>query len=151
MLAAFDFQKFKIMHPNAKFLFLAHRIEILQQAMHTFRNVLKEQNFGELMGDGYHPNQKNVIFATIQTFNNIDLEAFCTPTYYDYVVIDEVHHAQAQSYQKVIQYFRPQILLGLTATPERMDGKDVVADFNNRIAAEIRLPDALNNKLLCPF
>lgn len=151
MLAAFDFQKFKIMHPNAKFLFLAHRIEILQQAMHTFRNVLKEQNFGELMGDGYQPNQKNVIFATIQTFNNIDLEAFCTPTYYDYVVIDEVHHAQAQSYQKVIQYFRPQILLGLTATPERMDGKDVVADFNNRIAAEIRLPDALNNKLLCPF
>ncbi len=151
MLAAFDFKNYITLNPNVKFLFLAHRIEILQQAMHTFRNVLKEQNFGELMGDGYQPGEKNAVFATIQTFNNLDLPSFSTPTYYDYIVIDEVHHAQAKSYQKVIEYFEPQLLLGLTATPERMDGKDILADFNYRIAAEIRLPDALNNKLLCPF
>lgn len=151
MLAAFDFKQYKAKNPNAKFLFLAHRIEILQQAIHTFRNVLKEQNFGELMGDGYQPEQKNAVFATIQTFNNLNLNSYCAPKYYDYIIIDEVHHAQANSYQKVIQYFNPRILLGLTATPERMDGKDILADFNYRIAAEIRLPDALNNKLLCPF
>lgn len=151
MLAAFDFKMFKESHPNCKFLFLAHRIEILQQAMFTFQNVLKDRNFGELMGDGYKIGQKNAVFATIQTFNNIDLVNFCDASYYDYIIVDEVHHAQAKSYQKVIQYFNPKILLGLTATPERMDGKDVLQDFNYRIAAEIRLPDALNNKILCPF
>jgi superfamily II DNA or RNA helicase len=151
MLAAFDFKHFKSTHPNAKMLFLAHRIEILEQAMKTFRQVLLDANFGELLGNGHMPGQKNAVFATIQTFNNLDLPSFCSPTYYDYIVIDEVHHAQADSYQKVIKYFQPQLLLGLTATPERMDGGDILVDFNYRIAAEIRLPDALNNKLLCPF
>lgn len=151
MLAAFDFKAFKKQKGEVKFLFIAHRIEILRQALHSFRNVLKDNNFGELMGDGYEPTQKSAVFATVQTFNRLSLSEFCTPDYYDYVVIDEVHHAQATTYQNIIHYFKPQVLLGLTATPERMDGKDILPDFNHRIAAEIRLPDALNNKLLCPF
>ncbi|RZK48543.1 MAG: DUF3427 domain-containing protein [Pedobacter sp.] len=151
ILAAFDFSRFKKQNPQTKILFIAHRIEILKQALNTFQHVLKDKNFGELLGDGYEIMDKTEVFATIQTLINKDLKNFCEPTYYDYIVIDEVHHAKASSYQKVIEYFTPKILLGLTATPERMDGKDILTDFNNRIAAEIRLPDALNNGLLCPF
>lgn len=150
MISAFDFKNYQKENPGAKLLFIAHRIEILRQALHTFRNVLKDQNFGELYGDGYIPTKVNAVFATIQTLTN-RLENFSPPDYYDFIVLDEVHHSRAQTYQKIIDYYRPKILLGLTATPERMDGKNILKDFNFRIAAEIRLPDALNNKLLCPF
>lgn len=150
MISAFDFKNYRQKNPTAKFLFIAHRIEILRQSLHTFRNVLKDQNFGELFGDGYMPTQKNAIFATIQTLTN-QLESFSSPDYYDYIILDEVHHSSAKTYQKVIDHFQPKILLGLTATPERMDGKDILKDFNYRTAAEIRLPDALNHKILCPF
>lgn len=151
MISAFDFKKYKKSNPQCKFLFLAHRIEILKQSLHTFRNVLKDQNFGELLGGGYEPLQKKAVFATVQSFNNLILDDTYTSDYYDYIIFDEVHHAQANTYQKIIQFFEPEILLGLTATPERMDGKSILPDFNFRFAAEIRLPDALNNKLLCPF
>ena len=87
----------------------------------------------------------------MQTLSNLDFETYSTKNYFDYIILDEAHHGQASTYQKIINYFDPQILLGLTATPERMDGKSILPDFNNKIAAEIRLPDALNNKLLCPF
>ncbi len=151
MISAFDFKNYRSKNPQARFLFIAHRIEILKQSLHTFRNVLKYQNFGELLGDGHQLTHKNAVFATVQTFNNLVLEDFCNRDFYDFIVLDEVHHASANTYQKIIQYFTPKILLGLTATPERMDGKSILDDFNFRIAAEIRLPDALNNKLLCPF
>lgn len=151
MISAFDFKNFIADNPKSKFLFIAHRIKILRQSLHTFRNVLKNQNFGELYGQGYEPLQKKAVFATVQTFNNLELSQYCKPEFYDYIILDEVHHAQANTYQKIVQYFKPQVLLGLTATPERMDGKSILPDFNFRIAAEIRLPDALNNKLLCPF
>lgn len=151
MISAFDFKNFRQAHPDAKVLFVAHRIEILKQALHTFRNVLKDQNFGELWGDGYVPNTKSAVFATIQTLNNQDLVTFCTPDYYDFIVIDEAHHSTASTYRKAFSYFTPKIWEGLTATPERMDSNSILPDFNFRIAAEIRLPDALNQKLLCPF
>jgi len=151
MIAAFDFKRFKKENPNARLLFIAHRIEILKQALKTFRNVLKDQNFGELLGDGYKPTGKNVVFATVQSFNQFELDSFSSPEYYDFIIMDEAHHGSASSYKKIIKYFTPQILLGLTATPERMDGQNILEDFNHRIAAEIRLPDALNNKLLTPF
>lgn len=151
MISAFDFKRYQNKYPESKLLFIAHRIEILKQSLHTYRNVLKDQNFGELMGDGYLPTSKNIVFATIQTLSRLDFEEFCPKDYYDYIVLDEVHHAQAITYQKVINYFEPKVILGLTATPERMDGKSILPDFNHRVAAEIRLPDALNSKLLCPF
>ena len=151
MIAAFDFKNYLRENPNTKFLFIAHRIEILKQSLHTFRNVLKDQNFGELYGSGYYPTAKNSVFATVQTLSKLEFENFCTTNYFDYIILDEAHHGQASTYQKILNYFKPIILLGLTATPERMDGKSILPDFNDRIAAEIRLPDALNNKLLCPF
>src|SRR5690554_3125818 len=150
MISAFDYKRYNQDYPQSKFLFIAHRIEILRQSLHTFRNVLKDQNFGELFGDGYVPSAKNAVFATIQTLA-AQAETFTDPEYYDYIVMDEVHHVSARNYQKVIDYYNPKVLLGLTATPERMDGKNILKDFNYRTAAEIRLPDALNNKLLCPF
>lgn len=151
MISAFDFKAFFEKNTDCTFLFIAHRIEIVKQARQTFRHVLKNQNFGELLGDGYKPTHKNVLFTTIQSLYNLELEKEFSTTYFDYIIFDEVHHAQAQSYQKIITYFNPKILLGLTATPERMDGKNILQDFNYRFAAEIRLPDALNQKLLCPF
>lgn len=88
---------------------------------------------------------------SIQTFNSQDFKAKTSPDFYDYIIVDEFHHAAAPTYQKLLEYYQPKILLGLTATPERMDGKSILGFFNNRIAAEIRLPEAIDRKLLCPF
>ena len=151
VIAAFDFKKYLESNKNAKLLFIAHRKEILEQALSTFRGILKDNNFGDLWVDGLIPTKYNCLFASIQTLNN-QLESLqLSETYYDYLVIDEVHHIAAKSYRKVSNFFKPQILLGLTATPERMDNEDILKDFCNVIAAEIRLPEALNRELLCPF
>ncbi len=151
MISAFDYKRFKQNNDSAKLLFLAHRKEILTQSLATFRGVLKDNNFGELMVDGIEPANYKHVFASVQSLNNrLDILSL-SPEYYDYIVIDEAHHQKASSYRGIINYFKPQVLLGLTATPERMDGGDIQEDFYNRIAAEIRLPEALNRKLLCPF
>ncbi len=97
------------------------------------------------------PESIDQLFLSIQTFNSQDFAAKTVSDFYDYIVVDEFHHAAAPTYQKLLSYYQPQILLGLTATPERMDGKSVLPYFNNRIAAEIRLPEAIDRKLLCPF
>jgi superfamily II DNA or RNA helicase len=151
VVSAFDYKDFIKIHPHAKLLFLAHRKEILTQALSTFQNILRDNNFGELWVDGYEPTNYEYVFASVQTLNNRIPKLGLSPTYYDFIVIDECHHLTASSYRKIIQYFQPKVLLGLTATPERMDGGDIQEDFHNRIAAEIRLPEALNRKLLCPF
>ncbi len=151
MIAAFDFKNYYRENPNTKMLFIAHRIDILKQARTTFRQVLRDQNFGELLGDGFTVQNKRFVFATIQTLYNSIEKGEIGYDYYDYIIFDEVHHAKANTYQSVIKHLIPNVLLGLTATPERMDGGNILEDFNYRIAAEIRLPDALNNKLLCPF
>ncbi|GAB3012591.1 DUF3427 domain-containing protein [Niabella terrae] len=151
IISAFDFKDYYQQHPTCKFLFIAHRIEILKQACVAFRNILKDQNFGQILGGGEQPGDLRHLFATIQSFSNRIKNGLLESDYYDYVVIDEVHHAQADSYQRIIEHLKPDILLGLTATPERADGKSVLKDFEDHIAAEIRLPDALNHKLLCPF
>lgn len=152
VISAFDFKRYRQAHPGARLLFIAHRKEILQQARHTFRHVLRDANFGELWVDGHTPDRLDVLFASVQTFNSqIDRLAALGAEYYDFIIIDEVHHLTASSYRTVLQRFTPDVLLGLTATPERMDGGDITEDFDGRIAAEIRLPEALNRKLLCPF
>ncbi len=151
MISAFDYKQFKENNDTAKLLFLAHRKEILEQSMLTFRGVLKDNNFGELMVGGIEPANFRHVFASVQSLNNrLELMSL-SADYYDYIVIDEAHHQAAKSYRGIINYFKPKVLLGLTATPERMDGGDIQEDFHNRIAAEIRLPEALNRKLLCPF
>lgn len=151
VISAFDYKRFRQENKSSKLLFLAHRKEILTQSIATYRGILKDNNFGELFVDGIFPSSYEYIFASIQTINNRLNDLGLTPEYFDYIVIDECHHLTANSYRSIINYYKPKVLLGLTATPERMDGGDIQEDFHNRIAAEIRLPEALNRKLLCPF
>ena len=130
---------------------MAHREEILKQSLYTFRAVLKDANFGELFVGNYKPESIDNLFLSIQTFNSQSFTEKTSPDFYDYIIVDEFHHAAAPTYQKLLSYYQPRILLGLTATPERMDGKSILPYFHNRIAAEIRLPEAIDRKLLCPF
>ena len=151
LVSAFDYKRFKNQHNSAKLLFLAHRKEILIQSLSAYRGILKDNNFGELWVDGFVPDSYEHVFASVQTLNNRLDNISLTQEYFDFIVIDECHHLTANSYRDIIHYFKPKVLLGLTATPERMDGGDIQEDFHNKIAAEIRLPEALNRKLLCPF
>jgi len=151
VMAASDYMAFAKSHERARLLFIAHREEILRQSLQTYRQVLNNFNFGEKWYGGEEPANYEHVFASKDTLNN-RLDNLQLPAdYYDYIVIDEVHHAAASTYRKIINYFRPKILLGLTATPERMDGEDITQDFDGTISAEIRLDDALNKGLLAPF
>jgi superfamily II DNA or RNA helicase len=152
VVAAFDFKSFfEQKQRQARLLFVAHRQEILQQAQATFRNVLRDQNFGELLVGQFQANRLEHLFCSIGMLTSRRLWEQIGRDFYDYIVIDEAHHGTAASYRPIFENFTPKILLGLTATPERMDGDNVAADFGNRFAAEIRLPEALEEKLLCPF
>lgn len=154
VISALDYKRFRKQNPDkpCRLLFVAHREEILKQSMYTFRAVLKDANFGEMFVGSYKPESIDNLFISIQTFNSQSFTEKTTSDFYDYIIVDEFHHAAAPTYQKLLSYYNnPQILLGLTATPERMDGKSILPYFNNRIAAEIRLPEAIDRKLLCPF
>ncbi len=136
---------------RARLLFVAHREEILRQSISCFRAVLRDGNFGELMVGTYSPASLDYLFTSIQSLNSRKLVEALPSDHYDYIVVDEFHHAAAPSYQKMLEHFKPRTLLGLTATPERRDGLNILPWFDNRIAAEIRLPEAIDRKLLCPF
>lgn len=151
LISAFDFARFIKAKPEANFLFVAHREEIIKQARAAYRGVLRNGAFGELWVGGHTPEHYRQLFVSIQTLKNQLSQLNLTPDYYDYIVIDEVHHIAATSYRAVLAHFSPSILLGLTATPERHDGGDILADFGGVIAAEIRLPEAINRRYLCPF
>ena len=149
VLAAFDFKNFLEKNPNAKFLYVVHRQEILKKSCDTFRQILKDANFGELYVGNYKPENINRLFTTPLGLEKIMEQV--DHDYYDYIVADEIHHGAAKTYTNFLNYFNPKLLLGLTATPERMDGQDITEFFCNTIAAEMRLPEAINNKLLVPF
>lgn len=153
VISALDYKRFRKQNPKkpCRLLFVAHREEILKQSMYTFRAVLKDANFGDMFVGSYKSESIDNLFISIQTFNSQSFTEKTTSDFYDYIIVDEFHHAAAPTYQKLLSYYHPQILLGLTATPERMDGKSILPYFNNRIAAEIRLPEAIDRKLLCPF
>ncbi len=151
-ISAFDYRNFaSTRKEGAKLLFIAHREEILKQSRDCFRQVLKDPNFGELAVGSYHATRPEHLFMSIQTFNSQKFWEKVEPSYYDMIIVDEFHHAAAKSYQRLLQYFHPKILLGLTATPERRDGEDILKYFGGHMAAEIRLPDAIERRLLCPF
>lgn len=140
---------------KARLLFIVHREKILKQARSTFRSIMVDGNFGEIWTGRIQPSYSSNLehlFITIQTLNNNweTIERMGCD-YYDYVVIDEVHHSQAGSYRSVFEKLKPELFIGLTATPERMDGLEIKPDFNNRFAAEIRLQEALDQQLLTPF
>lgn len=132
-------------------LFVAHREEILRQSQRAYREVLADGTFGELLAGGERPERWRHVFGTVQALNARGLGSF-DPKQFDVIVIDEFHHADAATYRRIIDHFEPVELLGLTATPERADGKRVQDEFfDGRIAAEMRLWQALEEDLLCPF
>ncbi|MGI6591017.1 MAG: DUF3427 domain-containing protein [Eggerthellaceae bacterium] len=155
VISAFDYKRYcnnENQGRPARLLFVAHRKEILEQSIQCFRGVMHDENFGELFVGSYRPQESlDQLFVSIQTFNSQDLTKKTSPDFFDFIVIDEFHHAAAASYQKLLSYYQPHVLLGLTATPERMDGRDILSYFDGHIAAEIRLPEAIDRKLLCPF
>ncbi|MDO4190962.1 MAG: DUF3427 domain-containing protein [Bacteroidales bacterium] len=155
VISAFDYQLFAEKHPDrCRLLFVAHRQEILNQALSTYRSVLMDANFGDVWVGNQRPvGGIDHLYVSVQTFNSKYEEIFSTlpADYYDYIVIDEAHHLVADSYRKILDKFTPQLLVGLTATPERMDGVSLLPDFCNQISAEIRLPKALDEGLLTPF
>ena len=153
VISALDYKRFCQQNPKGlnRLLFIAHREEILRQSMDCFRNVLRDENFGDLFVGAYQPEQINHLFMSIQTFNSRKFNESTTPDFYDFIIVDEFHHAAAKTYQRLLEHYKPKILLGLTATPERMDGQDILSYFDNRIAAEIRLPEVIDRKLLSPF
>jgi len=151
IIAAFDFKNVFPRSHQTRILFIAHREEILSQSRTVFRHILKDQNFGELWVGKHTPAHQEQLFVSVQTFCSQKLWENLSPDFYDYIVIDEFHRAAAPSYQELLDHFKPEILLGLTATPERADGNDILKYFDHHISAEIRLPDAINRKLLSPF
>lgn len=152
LISAFDYKRFREENPEScRLLFIAHRQEILEQSLDSFRNVLNDSNFGELWVGNYEAKKKEDLFISIQTANSQKIVSKFSKNYFDFIIIDEVHHAAAESYREIFTYFEPKILLGLTATPERMDGLSILDYFGNRIAASIRLPEAIDRNLLCSF
>ena len=153
VISAFDYRRFRSENAGkpCRLLFVAHRKEILEQSIKCFRGVLHDPNFGELFVGEHRPDSLDNLFVSVQTLNSRALTVAVSEDFYDFIIVDEFHHAAAPTYQQLLNYFKPRILLGLTATPERMDGENILRWFDNRIAAEIRLPEAIDRKLLCPF
>lgn len=151
LISAFDYRKqCEIKKKKLKLLFVAHRREILEQSLECYREVLKDSEFGNVFYSGQEADQVDYLFASIDILNSRKFTEL-NRDYYDYIVLDECHHLAAKSYRTLFDHFTPEFLLGLTATPERMDGENILPYFNNKLAAEIRLPEAINRKLLCPF
>ncbi|MDU3803968.1 DEAD/DEAH box helicase [Paraclostridium bifermentans] len=153
VISAFDYKNFKSQNKGKvnRLLFIAHREDILSQSLKTFRTILRDRNFGGLYSGNFTPNNIDNVFMTIQTFNSKKFDECLDKEFYDFIIIDEFHHASAPSYQKILEHFKPKVLLGLTATPERMDGKDVLEYFDGRISSEMRLCEAIDKKLLSTF
>ena len=145
-LAAFDSKAYK------RVLFVAHREEILKQAAASFKNVRNSDDYGFFNGDE-KCTDKSVVFASVSTLGRAEYlnKEYFAPEYFDYLVIDEFHHAVNEQYRRIVEYFKPQFLLGLTATPERMDGRNIyeICDYN--VPYEISLQEAINKGMLVPF
>ena len=142
---------FAVKKANPKrLLFLAHREQILKQACKTFAKIIPDIQYG-ILSANHKDFHKPYLFATINMLSKEENLTQFTPTHFDYIIIDETHRAGASSYLKILNYFQPQFLLGMTATPERTDGFDIYQLFDHNIAYEIRLNQAMQENLLCPF
>ncbi len=150
VMAAVDYARLRKQLPRARLLFVAHREEILRQSRAMFCHALLDASFGELWVRNQRPSEFNHVFASIQSLNASGVAAI-SPEHFDVVVVDEFHHAAAPSYRALLEQVRPVELLGLTATPERADGLDVRSYFDGRIAAELRVWDAIDHQYLAPF
>lgn len=148
MIAAFDYAR---QSPHPRLLFVAHRREILVQALSTFRHVLRDEAFGELLTGNDRPEGFDHLFATVQSLLNQGLIERLGAKHWGFVVVDECHHLRADSYRPIVDRLRPDVFLGLTATPERADQQSLLPDFDGHVAAEIRLWHAIDKQLVVPF
>jgi superfamily II DNA or RNA helicase len=149
VVAALDYRQLRDRDGDLSLLFVAHREEILRQSLATYRAVLRRGDFGEIHAGGRLAEGRHV-FAMIQSLHEGRLQNIA-PDAFDVVVVDEFHHAAADSYDRLLNHLNPRELLGLTATPERLDGRDVTDWFDHRIAVELRLWEAIDQGFLVPF
>ncbi|MCA9590305.1 MAG: DEAD/DEAH box helicase family protein, partial [Myxococcales bacterium] len=150
IVAALDYKRLRVELPNDRLLFVAHRREILEQSRRIFRVALRDGSFGETLVGGDRPDRWKHVFASVQSLHTDQLDAIPRDAF-DVLVVDEFHHAAAQTYERLLAHFQPSVLLGLTATPERADGRSVLDHFDGRVASELRLWKALDDGLLSPF
>lgn len=149
VVAALDYRRLSKDGNRSTLLFVAHRREILEQSLRTFRAVLHDATFGEEFFEGRTPTEYRHVFASIQSLSR-SLDSL-PPKHFQIVIVDEFHHAEANTYRALLDRLEPEELLGLTATPERADERDILTRFDGRFASELRLWDALEAGLLCPF
>ncbi|MEV6490318.1 DUF3427 domain-containing protein [Actinoplanes sp. NPDC051633] len=150
VMAAVDYARLRERMPRARLLFVAHRQEILAQSLATFRHAIRDYSFGELWVGGAKPTEFEHVFASVQTLRARPLEDLA-PDHFDVIIVDEFHHAAAPSYRVIMDHLEPVQMLGLTATPERTDDLSILHWFGDRIAAELRLWDAIEQHRLTPF
>lgn len=151
VIAALDYRRLCVdFGRQLSLLFVAHRREILHQSRGTFGHIMRDGSFGELLVEGHQPQEGQQIFASVQSLANISLHELRSDAF-DVVIVDEFHRAAAPTYLRLLNHLRPELLLGLTATPERTDGQSVLEWFDGRFAVELRLWDALERGLLSPF
>lgn len=150
VMAAMDYARIRRRGGRNRLLFVAHRDRLLEQSMATYGHALRDRDFGELWVGGRRPSRWEHVFASIQSITASGLDAI-DPEHFDVVVVDEFHHAAANSYRSLLDHVRPKELLGLTATPERADGLPILDWFEGRISAELRLWDAIDQHRLVPF
>jgi superfamily II DNA or RNA helicase/HKD family nuclease len=150
VMAAVDYARMRTRMDRSRLLYVAHREELLEQARSTFRHALRDPSFGERWVGGDRPRRFDHVFASIQSLSASGVDQI-PPDHFDVVIVDEFHHAGAPSYVALLEQVRPCELLGLTATPERADGLDILEYFDGRIAAELRLWEAIDQQYLVPF
>lgn len=150
VMAAVDYGRLRDRLPRARLLFVAHSVDILEQSLATFRHAIRDAGFGELWVGGERPSRWQHVFASIQSLSAASLEDLA-PDHFDVVIVDEIHHGAAPSYTRLLDHVRPRELMGLTATPERADGLTILDWFGGRIAADLRLWDAIDQHRLVPF
>ena len=149
-MAAVDYARLRERLPRDRLLFVAHRAGDPRTEPRDVPHALRDASFGEFWVGGKRPSRFEHVFASIQSLNRSGLESI-DPAYFDVVIVDEFHHAAAPSYQMLLERLQPRELLGMTATPERADGLDVLRYFDGRIAAELRVWDAIDQQYLVPF
>ena len=150
VMAALDYQRLRARLPRPRLLFVAHRKEILEQSLATFRHALRDAAFGEMWVGNERPTRFEHVFASIQSLSARGVKNI-PADHFDVVIVDEFHHAAAPTYQALLDHLTPRELLGLTATPERGDDEPILHWFADRIAAELRLWDAIEQHRLVPF
>lgn len=150
VIAALDYARQCRPGHQPSLLFVAHRQEILKQSLATFRAAMRDGHFGELMVGDERPTIGRQVFASVQALHGERLKTLASDAY-EVVIVDEFHHAEADTYRRLLSHLRPRLLVGLTATPERADGKSVLEWFDHRVAFELRLWDAIDQGLVVPF